>query len=196
MPKLDEREFWNEKFSSGSHGPTEPDPFLVNAYRDYVGPLLGAGKGRKALDLAGGTGRHAIFLAERGWMVTLLDVSDVGLDRAKAEAARQGLSLDLRREDASQAALGNKQFDLIVVVFFLERELFPAVRAALKPGGLLVYKTYTAEHTRLSGGKGPKHPMHLLGRNELLRTFESLEVLFYRETVTEKGVAELVAHRT
>ena len=183
----------------------------MSAYREYVEPLLGAGK---ALDLAGGTGRHAIFLAERGWNVTLLDVSDVGLDRARAEAAKRGLSLELRNEDATVASMGREQFDLILVFFFLQRELFPAIYSALRPGGLLIYRTYTVEHPRLSKGRGPQHPMHLLKSNELLRQAlfirspgvdfrnhdpaeeeSAMQVLFYRETLTGKGVAELVARR-
>jgi tellurite methyltransferase len=213
-PRLDERALWNEKFRSGSHDSAEPDPFLVSAYREYVDPLLGAGK---ALDLAGGTGRHAIFLAERGWNVTLLDVSDVGLDRARGEAAKRGLSLESRNEDAAVASLGREQFDLILVFFFLQRELFPAIYSALKPSGLLIYKTYTVDHPRLSGGRGPQHPMHLLKTDELLQETLSfrapdvgernpyhhnaaeegstMQVLFYRETVAERGVAELVTRR-
>jgi tellurite methyltransferase len=61
---------------------------------------------------------------------------------------------------------------------------------ALKPGGILIYKTYTAEQLRFRGG--PRHPLHLLKHNELLRAFSGLRVLHYRETVREKGVAEFV----
>ena len=193
MEQSDERALWNQKFRSGSHAAIEPDPFLVSAYGDYVEPLIGTGRGCRALDLAGGTGRHALFLAAQGWQVTLLDVSEVGLQRAYKEAVQRGVSIELRNEAAADANLGRGEFDLILVFFFLERELFPAIREALKPGGLLIYKTYTREHPRLSGGRGPQHPMHLLERNELLRAFNSLEILFYRETVVDKGVAELVA---
>jgi SAM-dependent methyltransferase len=223
MHQLDERALWNEKFRSGSHASTDPDPFLVAAYRDYVEPLLGEVKGRSALDLAGGTGRHAIFLAKCGWDLTLLDISEVGLEDARREAETQGLSIHLRNEDAKVAELGSEKFDLILVFFFLQRELFPVIRSALKPGGILIYKTYTAEHPRLSGGRGPKHPMHLLESNELVRLVLSpeatpsfratgasggssykhdadgqaraIQLLFYCETVVNKGVAELVARK-
>ena len=215
--QVDERALWNKKFRSGSHASAEPDLFLVSAYREYVARLFGDVRGRRALDLAGGTGRHAIFLAERGWNVTLLDVSEVGLERARTEAAKRGLSLELRNEDATVASLGREQFDVVLVFFYLQRELLPAICDALKPGGLLIYKTYTVEHPRLSGGRGPQHPMHLLKSNELLQQVLSfrapdvgernpyhhdtaeeepaMEVLFYRETVANTGVAELVARR-
>jgi tellurite methyltransferase len=80
-----------------------------------------------------------------------------------------------------------------MVFFFLQRELFPALVSALKPGGHLIYKTYTTEQQRFSGG--PTHPMFLLQPNELLHAFSSLRILHYHETVEEKGVAELVARK-
>jgi hypothetical protein len=89
--------------------------------------------------------------------------------------------------------LGREQYDLVVVFFFLQRDLFPALTAALKPGGFLIYKTYTTEQKHFIGG--PSHPMFLLEPNELLRAFPSLRVLHYHETIREKGVAELVARK-
>ena len=65
--------------------------------------------------------------------------------------------------------------------------------AALKPGGNLIYKTYTTEQKNFAGG--PSHPMFLLEPNELLHAFSSLRVLHYHETVQGKGVAELVARK-
>jgi tellurite methyltransferase len=88
---------------------------------------------------------------------------------------------------------GREQYDLVVVFFFLQRQLFPALGAAIKPGGHLIYKTYTAEQQRFSGG--PSHPMFLLEPNELLHAFSSLRVLRYHETIHERGVAELVARK-
>jgi hypothetical protein len=65
--------------------------------------------------------------------------------------------------------------------------------AAIKPGGHLIYKTYTTEQQRFNGG--PSHPMFLLQPNELLHAFPSLRVLHYHETIQERGVAELVARK-
>jgi len=66
-------------------------------------------------------------------------------------------------------------------------------RIAIKPGGILIYKTYTTEQKNFPGG--PSHPMFLLEPNELLHAFRSLRVLRYHETIQEKGVAELVARK-
>jgi tellurite methyltransferase len=209
---IDEKTLWNKKYSEGSHSSLAPDPLLVRAYEEF---LSGRAEG-SALDVAGGVGRHAIWLAGRGWRVKLLDVSEVGTGLAKENAARvlgpRGKLVTAEVADLNQTReLGAEQYDLVLVFFYLQRELFPALISALKPGGLLIYKTYTTEQKRFSGGSsksgivksgasksgalksGPSHPMFLLEPNELLRAFSSLRVLHYHETITEKGVAELVA---
>jgi tellurite methyltransferase len=201
MPKtlalkpMDERSSWNAKFRSGSHTSLDPDPLLITAWSEYIEPLLGSSDQRRVLDVAGGVGRHALYLAEHGWKATLIDVSDKGIEIAKENAQQRQLKIDLRNEDLRFAELGSEAYELILVFFYLQKELFPALTRALAPGGILVYKTYTQDHPRLSGGKGPTHPMHLLEPNELLKAFSSMQALFYRETVQEKGIAELVARK-
>jgi hypothetical protein len=89
--------------------------------------------------------------------------------------------------------LGSEQYDLILVFLYLQRELFPALISALKPDGVLIYKTYNTEH-ETSGG-GPSDPAFLLKPNELLRAFQSLRILHYHETLQGKCVTELVARK-
>jgi tellurite methyltransferase len=190
--ELDEKASWNKKYSEGSHSSLEPDPFLVSAYDEF---LFGTSHGL-ALDVAGGVGRHSIWLAQRGWRVKLLDISEVGVKQAEKNAKRTGaassISTEIRDLNTTQD-LGREQYDLIVVFFFLQRELFPALLDAIKPGGILIYKTYTTEQKNFPGG--PSHPMFLLQPNELLHAFPSLRVLHYHETIQERGVAELVARK-
>lgn len=194
--EFDEKASWNKKYSEGSHGSLEPDPFLVSAYDEF---LAGKPPGI-ALDIAGGVGRHAILLAQRGWRTRLIDISDVGIGLAEKNASRALgpvakeflITAEVADLDSIQD-FGREQYDLVLVFYFLERELFPALAAALKPGGFLIYKTYTAEQKHFAGG--PSHPMFLLQPNELLRAFPSLRVLHYHETIREKGVAELVARK-
>ena len=188
----DEKSSWNKKYSERSHSSLEPDRFLVTAYHEF---LFGTSPGL-ALDVAGGVGRHSIWLAQRGWRVTLLDISEVGIKQAAENAKRTGtassISLEVRDLNVMHD-LGREQYDLVLVFFFLQRELFPAVAAALKPGGHLLYKTYTTEQKNFAGG--PSHPMFLLESNELLHEFSSMRVLHYHETIQEKGVAELMARK-
>jgi SAM-dependent methyltransferase len=214
----DEKTLWNRKYAEGSHVSVEPDPFLLSAYSEFLAEEAPG----YALDVAGGVGRHALWLAEHGWNVKLVDVSEVGVNLARenfhlhrkggaqppgppgrACVARAGVEmppaasarqLETQVMDLSQIHdLGEEKYDLVLVFFFLERALFPALISALRPGGFLIYKTYTTESKRL--GRGPSHPMYLLQPNELIRAFQSLRILHYHETVKEKGVAELVAQK-
>jgi 2-polyprenyl-3-methyl-5-hydroxy-6-metoxy-1,4-benzoquinol methylase len=190
--ELDEKASWNKKYSEGSHSSVQPDPFLVSAYPEFVADRPAG----SALDLAGGVGRHSIWLAQRGWRVKLLDISEVGIQQAEESAKRTGTEASIITEIRDlnvMQDLGREQYDLVLVFFFLHRELFPALAAAVKPGGFLIYKTYTNEQQRFNGG--PSHPMFLLQPNELLHAFSSLRVLHYHETVQQKGVAELVAQK-
>jgi tellurite methyltransferase len=194
--ELDEKASWNKKYSEGSHSSLEPDPFLVSAYDE----LLFSTSPGLALDVAGGVGRHSIWLAQRGWRVKLIDISDVGIGLAEKNASRVlgpvATEFLITTEVAdlnSVQHFGHEQYDLVLVFFFLQRELFPALAAALKPGGTLIYKTYTTEQKNFASG--PSHPMFLLESNELLHAFSSLRVLHYHETVQRKGMAELVARK-
>jgi|ERR1041385_271969 2-polyprenyl-3-methyl-5-hydroxy-6-metoxy-1,4-benzoquinol methylase len=197
----DEKAAWNRKYSEGSHGSLQPDPFLIAACEEF----LSAASPGLALDVAGGVGRHAIWLAQRGWRVELVDISEAGVKQAEENAKQTGtassIAIEVRDLNSGQD-IGREQYDLVVVFFFLQRELFPALAAALKPGGHLIYKTYTTEQqhiaeTAKSGASktGPSHPMFLLEPNELLHAFPSLRVLHYHETTQERGVAELVARK-
>ena len=182
---------WNQRYEQGSHASLAPDPFFLRAYQEFVEPRFEY-VGR-ALDLAGGVGRHALYLAERGWLVTLMDISEVVLTQARRHAEHLDVHIFAEQVDFTEAQLPEDAFDLIVVLFYLERSLFPQIAAALRPGGMLIYKTYTTEQQEL--GSGPTHPMHMLESGELQRAFAGLEVLHYSEDVADKAVAELVARR-
>jgi SAM-dependent methyltransferase len=189
---IDEKNSWNQKHRERTHSSLTPDPLLVSAYDEF----LSATSPGRALDIAGGVGRHAICLAERGWQVKLLDISDVAIEQAQENAKQSKteslIVTEIQDLDGSQN-FGSEQYDLILGFYFLQRKLFPALISALKPGGHLIYKTYTTDNLKF--GKGPSHPMFLLEPNELLRAFSLMRVLHYHETVREKGVAELVARK-
>jgi tellurite methyltransferase len=182
---------WDRRYREGSHSSLKPDPFLVEAYEEFVKSTFPNGGG--ALDLAGGVGRHALYLAERGWKVTLVDIAAEGIARARAEAEQRALRIEMQQADLTGRRLPESSFDLILNFVFPERMLFPQIEAALKPGGMLVFKTYLREQLKFGGG--PTHPMHLLESNELLRAFGGMRILHYRETVKDKAVAELVARK-
>lgn len=168
-------------------------------------PLLPAGA---ALDLACGRGRNALFLVEHGRYVTAVDWSGAALDileeRTKAlrvpvrriqridEAktpTRAGI--DLLQADLEAVAIPANRYSVILCVRYLQRSLLPQICGALRPGGMLLFETYTKAQLDFSGG--PRDPAHLLDTGELRRAFPELEVVFYRELRAEQGIASLAA---
>src|SRR5947209_5131051 len=115
---MDERSLWNKKYSEGSHTSLEPDPLLVNAYAEF---LQDSGPG-KALDVAGGAARHALWLAERGWQVKLVDVSEVGI-----EVAQQNANFRNVHQLHLPAALGQPQRMSCCTSGYVKRFSRPAV---------------------------------------------------------------------
>ena len=181
---------WNERYRRGEHSLGSPDPFLVasSAYWDLLGS-------RVAADLACGAGRNAAYLAERGFETTAFDFAEAGLEATRRRAAERGLHLRVELVDleAPETDLGAEAFDLIVVVHFLHRPLFSVIRRALKPGGLVVYKTYTRDQLGLP--EGPTNPAYVLEANELLREFGDYRVLRYEEKISGEGTAALLAQK-
>jgi SAM-dependent methyltransferase len=195
---------WNERYSESPSSWIEPDTFLINTFSEFLAHTAPGA----ALDLAGGAGRNAVWLAERGWRVKLVDISDVALKMArekfelvkkasssqpKTAAVRKG-SLKTEIVDLNSIShLGTEEYELLVVFYFLRRELFPAISRALKPGGTLIYRTYTIDRMKVPGG--PSDPRYLLQHNELLHAFPGLRVLHYREMLHGKAAAELVGRK-
>lgn len=118
-------------------GPGVPEPFVEAAVR-----ALGPGDGRRALDLAGGLGRHALLLAERGFSTVLADIAPEGLERAEAAARARGLeigtvALDLDRAWAPLDA--SAPFEVVVVAWFrLTEPMWAELCSRLSLGGRLV----------------------------------------------------------
>ena len=149
-----------------------------------------------ALDVACGRGRHALWLAARGYRVRAVD-RDAALVHAVAEqAAHRGLALraDVLDLESGSVSLGTDAFDVIVVVHYLHRPLFPLLARALRPGGTLVYETFLRQQA--SRGK-PTNPAFLLEPGELTQLVAPLEVLVEREGDYEgRFVASVVARRS
>ncbi len=130
----------------------------------------------EALDLACGLGGNALLLARHGLRTTAWDLSPVAIERLASEA--EGLPLRAEVRDVLAMPPAAARFDVIVVSRFLERDLCPALVAALRPGGLLFYQTFTRDKA-VAGG--PSNPDFLLAENELLRLFGGLCLRVYRE---------------
>ena len=191
MSSDSQRERWNQKYRFSPQSWIEPDAFLPWAFRKFIQRVFpNAGR---ALDFAGGAGRHAIWLAQQGWDVTLIDISEAGVELARQKAGPLAPRLHYVIEDLTGFRASQTQFDLVMVFNYLDRDVFPEIVRSLRPGGLLLYKTHTLEQLKLAGG--PKDTAYLLEPGELARLASGLQILWVREEVSEKATAELVAKR-
>ncbi|HXH47897.1 MAG TPA: class I SAM-dependent methyltransferase [Terriglobia bacterium] len=166
--------------------PTEPSSLLVRFSRFL--PHSGLG-----LDLACGYGRNTLYLARQGLEAIGIDRSLDALVAGREDAARENLKVSFVQADLTRFAFPTNAFSVVVCFKYRDRNWYPSIRAALRPGGLLVYETYTFEH--LGFGLKPLDPAHLLGRNELLQAFGDWEILYYREVWRGRGTASLVARK-
>jgi SAM-dependent methyltransferase len=151
--------------------------------------------GGDSLDLACGSGRHAIWLAEQGFQTMAIDRDVAAIEELTEEASRRGLSIRTRVVDleSGERVLETDAFDLIVVVHYLHRPLFPSIVSALRPGGVLVYETFT--RAQAARGK-PTNPAFLLEPGELLTLVRPLQILTSREgDFEDRFVASVVATR-
>jgi tellurite methyltransferase len=186
-----ERDRWNERYRSGTHGMLPPDELLVNAFDRYIEPIFP--EAGVALDFAGGAGRHAVYLASKGWKVSLVDVAEAGLVNARKNAGNLADQIEFSVADLDRFHASGEAFDVVLVFFFVRREILQELVKVLRPGGLLIYKAYTHEQKRFGGG--PTNPSYFFERNELLNSFRKLHVLHYAELIRDCGMAELVGRR-
>lgn len=169
---------WNRRFESQeSYLGSRPSPFLAGQLKRIQ--LLAPGK--RALDVACGEGRNSVFLAQHGFRVTGLDISDIGLAKASNRARLKGVTVDLRRVDLEDYKF-TERFDLILNFNFLLRDLIPEEVRALNPDGLLLFDTIVESPQLLESHS----PAYLLRRGELVSLFEGYdgEILFSEETNT------------
>ncbi len=193
------RERWNARYSKDGFRALggEPGAWLVE-HRSELVEVCGAAQRPRALDVACGDASDARLLAQIGFEVVALDVSDVAVNAIGSAAARFGLAIDARVSDLERDPLPADGYDVVICMHYLQRDLFAALASALAPGGLLLYETFSRAHVDELGKAF--NPDYVLERNELLRAFEGLHVRHYREGVVERrgelrGLAAIVAQR-
>lgn len=195
---------WDAKYREGAPAAPEPSAIVTELL-----PLVPRGV---ALDVACGTGRHALLLARLGHTVTAVDASGVALELVEAQAReasiaterlgaadlsraqrRSGAGLRIVQADLEDTELPEAVFDLILCIHYLQRSLFGRIERALRPGGMLLFETFTRAQLELAGG--PRNPEYLLENYELRSAFPGLKTIFYRELRAEKGIASLLAQK-
>ena len=183
---------WEFKYRGGEFDPhREPSSIL----RKNIG-LFPRGK---ALDLAAGEGRNAIFLAERGFEVEAVDISRTALRRTKKAGRARGVEIKTLAADLDSFVIPKGRYDLILDFYFLDRRLVRGIKRGLKKKGMVLFETYTTGQQDLAPG-GPSKERYLLKPNELLRLFRGFHILFYREGIVREGgkrraIASLIAKK-
>lgn len=170
-----DRNDWEQRYDSGDYTPRSYPSGLLTEYVDW------APDGR-AIDVATGTGRNALFLAARSYEVDAIDVSEAAISRAKQNAEERSLDVKWICTDVSEHELPEEAYALAVVSFYHDPALVSKLVDALKPGGLLVYEHHVRTSKNVERGPGDEHRYR---PNELLGVASELTVLLYREGVRE-----------
>ncbi|MCK8515801.1 class I SAM-dependent methyltransferase [Methylonatrum kenyense] len=162
---------WNARYRGRE--PDETGPAEVLAWHSHLLPREG-----RALDVAAGLAANGICLSGLGLDTEAWDISDVAVSAVNRFARKRFLPLTARIRDVQTRPPEKNSFDVIVVSRFLHRPLCAALVDALRPGGLLLYQTFTRLKVY---GRGPSNPDFLLDSGELLHLFAPLQPVVYRE---------------
>lgn len=180
-----EKTHWDRRFREGSYS-LDPDPPAV--LERYIDALPGG----RALDIATGTGRLSVFLAEAGYEVDALDQSRAGLEIARDRAAERAVAVNWIQADATTFEYPESMYELVTVRSFRLLDRLTDVKEALKPGGVLFYQDHVRTPTPMDSG--PRDDRQRLASNELLRAGLDLTVLHYTEFETVKDTGKTGAY--
>jgi SAM-dependent methyltransferase len=169
---------------------TDPIPLL----KEYVHTFR---RGR-ALDLATGEGRNAVYLAEQGFEVTGVDFSRVALEKSRKLAAERGVVIATVQADLREFRIDRESYDLITNIYFPQRELFDQIKAGLRPGGTFVYEQWhpygwktrrppTGKPREAAPEESEVWQYSDVGLEELARIFSGYQIVLYREAVVDQS---------
>jgi tellurite methyltransferase len=175
---------WDQRYRAGEHAVETPSRLVV----EFTQPLAPGA----ALDLASGPGRNSLYLAQRGWRVGAVDGSPVAIELLRT--SNPSIDAHLANLESDEFIIAPESFDLVLSCYYLQRSLIPSIKAALRPGGLLIMIVHLAAADQPRGTPARAHP------DELRACFADWTILHYREGEPgESGhrhaVAELVARK-
>jgi SAM-dependent methyltransferase len=182
---------WDERYRSGERAAEDlnaaPTPRVVEAVNK-----LARGK---ALDLACGAGRNALWLAEQGWSVTAVDGSPAAIEMLRSRASERGVIVNTRVADLEKHGypIQPSSWNLVAICYYLQRDLFQPAMQGVVPGGILISIVHITE-------TGEEPTAHRLRPGELEIYFQGWEILHRREgkpndAAHQRSVAEIVARR-
>lgn len=170
-----DKQRWDEKYGTETYiFGKQPVPFLKQNIH-----LLPKGR---ALDIAMGEGRNGVYLATQGFQVVGLDISEKGLAKAHLLAKQNGVTLETRVVDLENHQLEKNAYDVILLMYYMQRDLWPQIKEALKPGGMAVIETYNIDHLK----HARFNPKWLLKSNELVDAFKDMKIIRYQAYEDDK----------
>jgi tellurite methyltransferase len=190
--RLPPRQRWNHRYANlPADARRKPLPFVAQCLPQL--PTAG-----RALDIAAGAGRHAIAMAQHGLQVDAVDISAQAflLARRRMDAASLTEAyIQFIIGDIERPWLPCAQYDVALVSFFLHRPLFPLIRKRLRPGGWLVYESFTVLQ-EIAPNNQPIRPHFMLKPDELRAAFSDFDILLYDEGLHNgKETARLLARK-
>lgn len=187
---MSERAKWEARYAGRADAAPDPPADVLTAHRD----LLPAGR---ALEVACGDGRNALWLARQGFAVDAIDVAFAGLARLAAVARREGLPIQAIQADLEHFPLPEGRYAVAVNTRYLQRSLFASLRRAVRPGGVIVFETFLRDQAAVGH---PRNPAFLLEPGELRAELAAFERLVDEEGCfapdgTPTFLARLIARR-
>ncbi len=161
----EDRGRWKKKYTEENFPWKEPS--------DILKKFIDLPKKGTALDIAAGLGRNSKFLAEKGFTVDAVELSDVAVKRLKTLHK----NINVIHEDLDFFNIQKNKYDLIVNINYLNRRLFPQIYEGLKIGGVLIFETFVVYNEIKD---------YFLRENELLHNFLKMYVVYYEEKLKEK----------
>jgi len=181
MSKQD-RDKWDQRYAEGSYQKNNP----VTLVEDWL-PKLPVGR---ALDVACGAGRNSILLAQAGYQVDAIDISRVGLNQARQKAEDQGLSINWIEQDLDQPYPFATDYDLIIVMWFVNLGLISTLCDCLATGGYLLCEEHLITDQEVIG---PTSLNFRVAPGVLREAVSGDDVLLYEESIEMNSVGEQVA---
>ncbi len=185
------RKKWDQRYSDKSKKYVSKPTIFVQECLAHI-PSSG-----RALDIAAGSGRHALALAQKGLVVDAIDISGVGLALIKQQAQAHRFSQEQIRciqGDLERNWLPKQTYDVILVSFFLHRPLFQLLPHHLNKHGFLIYETFVVNPTHQADSN--INPQFQLQPKELATKFSNLKILSYHEGVKQsRYTARLLAQK-
>ena len=190
---------WNAQYREGAYATrTHPSALLT----EWLPKLKFWETHPRAIDVACGTGRNAIYLARRGWQVDAVDVSEVALDHLTETASAESLAITCIQADLEHAAhrpadlFAADRYDLAVMVRYTNLPLIDTLKDALRAGGYLIVEEHLVTEADVVG---PRNPQFRVAPNALRDAVAGLDIIAYREGIVNDpdgrsaALAQLVA---